>query len=116
MFTEPMQERLNVPATVVDSVWRQPTLQAHVVGELIDEIVVCAGFLGRCVQACQEAKPVSRDLYEPLPAEPWIANAVMTSLMTNPAVGRRLDFLTHDSCRATDVDPPRHKQKLAGQM
>ena len=115
LLTEPMQERLNVPATVVDGVWRQATLQAHVVGELVDEFSACAGHLGRCLQACQEAKPVCRDLYEPLPAEPGIANAVMTSLMTNPAIGRRLDLVRRDGCRATDVDPSRDQQKLAGQ-
>ncbi len=67
------------------------------------------------MQSVQEAKPVSRDLYKPLPAELWIADPVMTSLMTNPAVGRCFDLSRADDSSATDVDPPSHKQKFAGQ-
>ena len=75
----------------------------------------CARLLLSGLQSVQEAKPVSRDLYKPLPAELWIADPVMTSLMTNPAVGCRLDLVRRDGCYATDVDPSRDQQKLAGQ-
>jgi hypothetical protein len=50
-----------------------------------------------------------------LTTESGIANTVLTSLMPNPAIGRRLDFVKRDGRRAIDVDPSRHKQKLAGQ-
>jgi hypothetical protein len=115
LLAEPIQEGLNVPAAVVDRARRQAALQAHVVRELVDEISVGARLLLCGLQSVQEAKPVSRDLYKTLPAELWIADPVMTSLMTNPAVGRCFDLSRGDDSRATDVDPPSHKQKFAGQ-
>ena len=115
LLAEPKQERANVPATVVDRVRRQATLTAHRVGELVDQISEGGGLRRRRLQASQEAKPIRRHLYEPLPAIPWIANTVMASLMTNPAVCRGLDIFRSDLRVAAEVDLLGHQQEFAGQ-
>lgn len=103
LLVEPSQERLNMPATVVDGVLRQASFQAHVGGELVDQVSVSATHYRPGLEPSQEAQPIGPDLHEPLAAEACSPDTTMSQLMPNPTVRGRPNFLGGDRPCAINI-------------
>ena len=93
LLVEPRQERLDMPAAVVDGVRRQAAFHAHVRGELVNQVSAGARRYGRGLESPHEAQPIGRDLHEPLAAETCSPDTTVSSLMPDPTVGGRPDLL-----------------------
>jgi hypothetical protein len=102
--------RVNMPAAVVDGVRRQASLQAHVRGELVNQLCASATRHGRSLEPPQEAKPISRDLHEPLAAEACGTDTTTSSLMPHPTVGGRPDLLGSYRPCAVNIQALRDEQ------
>ena len=99
-----------MPAAVVDGVRRQASFQAHVGGELVNQVGAGAARHGYGLKPPQEAQPISRDLHEPLAAEACSADTTKSSLMPHPSVGGRPDLLECDRPCAVNVHALRDEQ------
>src|SRR5450631_4229027 len=98
-----------MPAAIADRARRQAALDAHVVGELADDIGECIDLRLRWHQTTQEAKPAHRGLDEPLPTEFRIPHSTATLLTSDPSVARDFDLLRVDQPIAIEVELPSDK-------